>query len=269
MRRRLVETLVVAVLCAPAFPAGAMPLGTTARQSANGSLKLLAYYQGASEQAVDFTVAGSGSCASANGVSFACSQSGEVDAKGDGRAAMLKLAVQIGDYIQPYATFGSGSYELSVPSNTLTNKLTGNSGLLYGGGVKFSVVPETMVDAAFALDLGYTRSSYDFTRVSPGGFPGAGPLDQTLTLDTFQLAVEASKRFALKGSQLEPYGGVKMMRVHADLKDHPGGGRAGGKTDTASPFLGLRWGGDKLAGFMESSFVGGYHYGAGLEYRFN
>lgn len=268
MRRRLVE-LSLAVLVAPAFTAGAVPLGTSARQSPSGSLKLLAYYQGVSEQAVDFTVGGSGSCTSANGaVSFACGQSGDVDAKGDGRAGMLKLALQLGDYVQPYATFGSGGYELSVPSTTLVNKLTGHSGLLYGGGVKFSVVPETLNDAAFALDLGYLRSSYDFTRISPGGAPGLGPLDQTLTLDTFQLAVEASRSFALKGSKLEPYGGVKMMRVEADLKDHPGGGRAGGKTDTASPFLGLRWAGERLAGFVESSFVGGYHYGAGVECRF-
>lgn len=269
MRRRLAETIVVAALFAPALPAGAMLVGTSARQNATGSLKFLAYYQGAAEQSVDFTVAGGGSCTSANGVSFACDQAGEVDAKGDGRAAMLKVAVQLGDYVQPYATFGSGSYELSVPSTTLTNRLTGSGGLLYGGGVKLSVIPETMADAAVALDLGYSRSTYDFGRIAPGGAPGTGPLDQTLTLDTFQLAVEASRSFALKGSKLEPYGGVKMTRVQADLKDRPSGGHAGGKTDTASPFLGLRWGGERLAGFAESSFVGGYHYGAGLEYRFN
>lgn len=269
MRRRLVE-LSLAALVAPALPAGAMPLGTSARQSPSGSLKLLAYYQGVSEQAVDFNVAGSGSCTSASGaVSFACGQSGNVEAKGDGSAGMLKLALQLGDYVQPYAIFGSGSYELSVPSTTLVNELTGQSGLLYGGGVKVSVVPETLVDTAIALDLGYARSSYDFTRIAPGGAPNSGPLDQTLTLDTFQLAVEASRSFALKGgSRVEPYGGVKMMRVEADLKDHPSGGHAGGKTDTASPFLGLRWAGERLAGFVESSFVGGYHHGAGVECRF-
>lgn len=243
-----------------------MPLGTSARQNASGSLKFLTYYQGASEQAVDFTVAGAGSCTSVNGaVSFACGQSGDVDARGSGHAAVLKLAVQLGDYVQPYATFGSGSYELSVPSTTLTNKLTGNSGLLYGGGVKFSVVPETLVDTAIALDLGYTRSVYDFSRIAPT----AGPIEQRLTLDAFQLAVEASRQFALKRAKLEPYGGVKMMRVQADLKDLPSGGHAGGKTDTASPFLGLRVAGERVASFVESSFVGGYHYGAGVEIRFN
>lgn len=270
MRCNLVRLFVVVVLCAPALEAGAMPLGTSARQAPSGSLKFLAYYQGVSEQSVDFTVAGAGSCTSANGaVSFACGQSGEVDAKGSGNAGMLKLAVQLGDYVQPYATFGSGSYELAVPSTTLVNRLTGHSGPIYGGGVKFSVVPETLVDTAIALDLGYTRSVYDFKRISPGGAPNAGPLDQTLTLDTFQLAVEASRQFALKSVKLEPYGGVKMMRVHADLKDRPSGGHAGGKTDTASPFLGLKAVGERVASFVESSFVGGYHYGAGVEIRFN
>lgn len=268
MRRRLVE-LAVVVLLAPTPWAGAVPLGTSARQNASGSLKFLAYLQGSAEQPVDFTVAGAGSCTSANGaVAFACGQSGDVEAEGSGTAAVLKLAVQLGDYVQPYATFGSGSYELSVPSTTLSNRLTGHSGLLYGGGVKFSVVPETLVDTAIALDLGYTRSSYDFKRITPGGAPNAGPLDQTLTLDAFQLAVEASRQFAVKTGKLEPYGGLKMMRVHADLKDRPSGGHAGGKTDTASPFLGLRWAGERVAGFAESSFVGGYHYGAGVEFRF-
>jgi opacity protein-like surface antigen len=246
-----------------------MPLGTTARQSPSGSLKFLTYYQGAAEQPVNFTVGG-GACASANGVAFACGQNGDIEATGSGHAAMFKLGVQLGDYVQPYAVLGTGSYELSVPSVTVANRLTGNaSGLLYGGGVKFSVVPETQFDTAIALDLGLTRSAYSLDHVSPGGFPGAGPLDERLTLTTWQVAVEASHRFSLKSSKLEPYGGVKWTRVESDLKDVPSGGHAGGRKDAGSPFLGLRWQpAERVAGFVESSFVDGYHYGAGLEFRF-
>jgi len=248
-------------------------LAASARQASSGSLKLMVYYQGVSDQSVNFAVVGAGTCGTGvAGVTFACGQAGDIEGKGFGQAAVLKVAGQIGDYVQPYVVFGSGSYELSVPSTTITNKFTGTKeGLIYGGGVKFSVVPDTLYDTAVALDLGAVRSVYDFDHIAPGGAPGSGPIDQRLTLMTYQLAVEASHLFTLgKGYKLEPYGGIKWLRVVADLKDLPSGGHAGGRQETASPFVGLRWPvGDSVASFVEAAFVDGYHYGTGFEMRFN
>lgn len=250
-----------------------MPLGTTARQSSSGSLKFLAYYQGVADQAVNFTVAGAGTCTSANGaVSFACGQSGDIEAEGSGGAGMFKVLWQPAERLTYYAHVGIGEYSLHVPSATVANTLTGdNRGLLYGAGLKASIVPDTVVTPAIALDLSLTRSQYNFNRLTPvsGPAPGAN-VNQRLELMTYQFAVETSHLFTLDEHwKLEPYGGLKWTRVQADLKDLVDGSHAGGKQDTVTPFLGLRMPvGEKEAFFAEASFLDGRHYGAGLELRF-
>lgn len=252
-----------------AVQAAAQVSGVPARQASSGSLKFLAYHQGVAEQPIDFSISGSANCQTPAGVPFGCGQGGTVEAEGRGAAGMFKAVYQIGDYARPYAVIGAGSYELSVPSTTVTNTLSGSApGLIYGGGVKFSVNPDTQFTPGVAIDLGFQRAAYRLDHLSPRG---AGPsrADQRLTLTTWQVAVEAAHQFSFESGKLEPYGGIRWIRVDAELKDLPSGTRAGGRTNTASPFLGLRVpAGDRFAGFMESSFAGGYHYGAGLEYRF-
>lgn len=257
------------------LPAAAQLVGTTARQASSGSLKLLVYYQGVADQSINFSINGAGTCTAAppsGGVSFACGQSGDVEAKGSGGAGLVKVVWQPWERFQYYAHFGAGDYSLSVPSTTISNLLTGDSrGLIYGTGIKASVVPDTIVTPAIALDLSLTQSNYNFNRRFPGGTPGvSGNIDQRLILMTYQFAVEASHLFTLDEHwKLEPYGGIKWTRVEADLKDLVDGAHAGGKQDTASPFLGLRVpAGGHEAFFAEASFVDGYHYGAGLELRF-
>ena len=268
----------VSVFCVLAFaalPAAAQLVGTTARQSSSGSLKLLAYYQGVADQSVNFSINDAGACSAAppNGaVSFACGQSGDVEAKGAGGAGLVKVVWQPWERFQYYAHFGAGDYSLRVPSTTISNVLTGdNHGLIYGAGMKASIVPDTIVTPAVAMDISLTQSRYNFNRRFPGGTPGvSGSIDQRLILMTYQFAVEASHLFTLDEYwKLEPYGGIKWTRVEADLKDMVDGAHAGGKQDTASPFLGLRVPvGDHEAFFAEASFVDGYHYGGGLELRF-
>jgi len=250
----------------------AQPLATTARQSSSGSLKILAYYQGVQDQELRFTVNDSGTCSTANGVSFACGQSGDVEAKGSGGSAATKIIWQPWDRFQYYAMFGVGEYAVSVPSTTVTNHLNGDSrGTIYGAGLKASIVPDTLVTPAIALDLSITRSLYNFNRLAPGGTPGASNnINQRLELMTYQFAVESSRLFTLDEHwKLEPFGGIKWTRVQTDLKDLVDGSHAGGQKDTMTPFVGLRVPvEDHEALFVEASFIGGYHYGAGLELRF-
>ena len=62
---------------------------------------------------------------------------------------------------------------------------------------------------------------------------------------------------------------MKWTRVQADLKDLGDGSHAGGQTDMVTPFLGFAVPVEEHeAFFAEASFVGGYHYGGGLELRF-
>jgi len=253
-----------------------------------GSLKILAYYQGAQEQAVNFNIVAPAVCGTqAGGVSFACGQGGDVEAEGRGGAGMIKVLFQPWDSLQYYAAFGVGDYSLSVPSSTITNTLTGdNPGTILTAGVKAVLFPDTVVTPAIAVDGSVSRSRYWFNRRFPGG--GApGNIDQRLDLTQYQVAIEASHMFTIKdadektdekadlvawrgaGLKLEPYGGVKWSRIQSDLKDLTDGGHAGGQADAVSPFVGLRVPIYQHEGlFAEASFVGGYQYAAGLEIRF-
>lgn len=278
MKIRLVihRAIVFSLLPLGALPAAAQLLGTTARQSTSGSLKFLAYYQGVADQSVDFAIDNSGTCAAAppsGGVAFPCNGASGIEAKGSGGAGLFKLTWQAAERFQLYAHIGAGDYSIKVPSTTVENTLSGDKlGIIYGVGLKASVVPDTIVSPAIALDLGIARSHYNFNRITPGGAPGANDgFSQRLELMTYQVAVEASHLFAVDENwKLEPYGGVKWTRVQADLKDLASGSHAGGQTDTGTPFLGLRIPAeDRVAFFGEASFVGGLHYGGGLELRFN
>lgn len=258
-----------------AFPAEASILGTTARQASSGSLKFLAYYQGVSDQSVLFSVVGAGTCSAAapsGGVTFGCGQSGDIEAEGSGGSGMIKVVWQPWERFQYYAHFGMGDYSLRVPSTTLTNLYSGDSpGLIYGAGLKASIVPDTIVTPAISFDVSLTRSNYRFNRRFPGGTPGvSNNIDDRLILMSYQFAVESSHLFVIDEHwKLEPYGGVKWTRVESDLKDLVDGSHAGGKQDTTTPFLGLRVPiEDREALFAEASFINGFHYGAGLELRF-
>ena len=125
----------------------------------------------------------------------------------------------------------------------------------------------------------------------PATGPSAQNIDQRLDLMQYQVAVEASHVFTLQdadakadekeaemaglaaltgqGFKLEPYGGVKWVRIQSDLKDLSDGSHTGGQQDTVTPFLGLRIPFSKNEGlFAEAQFVGGYAYAGGMELRF-
>lgn len=246
------------VVCVFVASAGhAQILATSARQASSGSLKFLAYYQGVQDQTVRFSA----------------DRSGDVDAQGSGGAAAVKIAWQPWERFQYYGTLSGGDYALRVPSTTVTNLLSGDArGLSCGAGIKASIVPETIVTPAVALDFGVTRSLYNFNRRFPGGALGIdGNISQRLELMTYQLAVESSRLFAFQDRMfgMEPYGGVKWTRVQSDLKDLVDGSHSGGQKDAMLAFLGLRLSvGDHEAFFAEASFLDGCHYGAGLELRF-
>ena len=270
----LMRAALAVVFVIVASSADAQLVAGTARQASSGSLKLLAYYQGVKDQSLNFSINDAGSCVGGVGsaVSFSCGQSGDLEAKGSGDAVMMKISWQPWERFHYYAMYGVGSYSVSVPSATITNALTGDlRGQIYGAGIKASVVPDTLVTPAIAFDASLTRALYGFNRRFPGGTPGASNnITQRLELMTYQFAVEASHLFTLEEFwKLEPYGGMKWTRVHADLKDLVDGSHAGGRQDTVAPFFGLRVPvEDHEAFFAEASFFGGYHYGAGLELRF-
>lgn len=282
--------LTLACVAATAVSAGAQSLGTTARQLPAGSLKILAFYQGTQDQTVKFGAGAPGTCRSQNGAaSFLCGGGGDVEAKGSGGAGLVKIVYQPREVLQYYAAFGAGDYSLDVPSVTYTNRLRGDRpGLIMTAGLKAVLYPDTMVTPAIAADISMSRARYWFNRVYPSDGSGAdNSIDQRLDLMMYQVAVEASHVFTLRdadekaddkaglvalrgqGFKLEPYGGVKWLRIQSDLKDLADGTHSGGQQDTVTPFLGLRLPLGRHEGlFAEAQFVGGYVYAAGLELRF-
>jgi hypothetical protein len=290
MKNRTGVLLSLGALLLLAGTAGAQTLGTSARQLTKGSLKLLAYYQGTQDQVLNFNVVGGGSCASGNNISFACSQSGDVEAKGSGGQGLLKVVYQPWESLQYYAVWGAGDYTLRVPSTTLVNTLKGDTaGMTYGAGVKAVLMADTQFSPAIAADLSLMYSRYKFNRRTPSAGVVSAPImiNQALGLTQYQVAIEASHIFTLidaqdkneakdagltlvqTGVKLEPYGGVKWTRIQADLHDLQDGSHSGGMQDTISPFVGLRVPAFAHETFFaEASFVNGTQYAGGLEVRF-
>ena len=264
---------VVAFCLAFAAPvASAQLLATTARQASSGSLKMLVYAQGAEGQLLNFSVTDTAVCMTPSGTPFTCGQAKDVEAKASHIAPMFKLAWQAHQYVELYANVGVlENFTLDVPSTTVAHRLTTDRrGFSYGGGMKASIVPDTMVTPAVALDFSVTRAEQDFNRRSPGLASGTpDSIEQRLELTTYQLAVEFSHLFTTRGWKLEPYGGIKWVRADATLTDLADGDRVRGWKDRVTPFAGLRVPFMTNGAFLaEGSFVGGYQYGAGVEYRF-
>lgn len=275
---------------AAAAPAQAQIMGLSSRQLEKGSLRMLAYYQGTSGQDLNFTVQNPGGCTTkvVGGVRFACGQTGDVGAAGSGGMGVLKLLYQPGDLIQYYILGGIGDYSLRAPFNGVTQSLTGDHpGWMAGGGLRVVVIPDTLVTPGIAVDLGGSQSAYKFNRRSPGsGVPGENNnINQRLGLTQWQFALQLGHLFTITepqdaverdqqilirdGFKIEPYGGVKMTLIQADLHDLQDGSHAAGHQDGISPFIGVRLPFYKREGlFAEISFVHGTQFAGGLEFRF-
>lgn len=268
--------------------ANAQIMGLSSRQLPKGSLKLLAYYQGTMDQDLNFNVQNAGNCTTANGVKFACGQSGDVNASGTGGMGVVKVLFQPWELVQYYALGGVGDYALRAPVNGIGNTFDGdNPGFMLGGGMRVVVLPDTQVTPGIAVDAGASQSAYKFNRLAPGsGLAGAsGQINQRLGLTQWQVALQIGHLFTItepqtavdkekeillpEGLKVEPYGGVKWTRIQADLNDLQSGSHAGGQQDAISPFVGVRlplYGHEGL--FAEAAFAHGTQVAGGLEIRF-
>lgn len=236
-------------------PARANLVGSP-RQMSEKTCDVQAYYQGVQAQGLNFALAGAGNVAG----------------EGKGGAGMVKLVYQPYESVQYYAAFGLGDYTLSVDSVSRTNVLTGEQlGQLYQLGLKAVLWPDTVAAPGLATDLSFGWQKYWFNESRPARDSAEGQIDGQLNILQTQLAVETGHLFKPKDWRVgvEPYGGVKWLRLQSWLKDRQGGGRAGGIKDTVTPFLGVHLQVYEKEGlFAEASFINGWQYGAGLIVRF-
>ena len=160
---------------------------------------------------------------------------------------------------------GVGRYGVRIPSVTVVSTYSGDRiGTSVGLGVRWNLVPDTLVTPAASLDLSAIRSQYplsDWTQTGLGG----QVVDLQLTLEQLQVAVVFSKRVGL----WEPYGGVKWLQTFVRLKDLSTSQHVGGTKNAVIPFAGVRYQAfAKEALVAEASFTNGFQFGGGIEIRF-
>lgn len=155
-------------------------------------------------------------------------------------------------------------FDIEFDSAAHVNKLSAHdSGLVWGAGMRWNVVPGSIVSAAIAIDLSYANTTATLDRFQSNGVVAAA--SQRFTQDEYQGAVNVSRRWG----QWEPYGGVKVMRLVTTLSDRNTKQRIRGHKDTVSPFLGLKWEVfPREAIVIEGSFLGEESVQAGFNFYF-
>lgn len=237
----------------------------SARQSSEKTLVLIPFYQETFEQNFLLKAAGTGLAQGKGGLGFYQSQTAtEIEGKQRRGTFFLKLAGQPWENLQYYGAVGIGNSSVDIPSATVTSTLHGDyPGMTYLAGIRSNIFPETEVTPAVSLDMGFSWSRFYFNSMDQHS---AGTRDADIRFDTYEyhLGFSASRRFG----DWEPYGGVKLIRRQARLKDLSSGEKVGGARDYASPFAGIKLPLSKREYFVaEMTFLDGFRFAAGLEIK--
>lgn len=156
--------------------------------------------------------------------------------EGEGDAAMLQLVWRPANGLHYGLRFGTGDYEVRVPSGSVENVLENASpGTLWGAEVGWTLLSDTPVTPAVGLSLGYNRADYAMRRLRSSGLAPV-PVDQRFSLETWQVGVSASNRW----KWIEPYAGLRLFRQAAALRDNATAERVRGTRDGFSPYGGLK-----------------------------
>ena len=155
--------------------------------------------------------------------------------------------------------------ELSFSSGSLTNKLlASNDGTAIGLGLKGRIVPGSMVSTAIGWSLSATRRWVDLDTFQSNGTTSAA--DLKLDQDEYQATLSASHRW----KQIEPYAGLKFLRMQTRLTDTETKSQVAGHADSLNPYVGLQWSfSEKEAFTFEASFGQAQEVAAGLQIRFD
>lgn len=160
---------------------------------------------------------------------------------------------------------GAGKYELEIPSQTVTNKLSSlDNGYLLGIGLRSQIFPDTIVTPAIAVGLGLNYSLYDLEKFRTENNPGE-LVDNKLSLTEVQLDLLFSKEFR----KFEFFGGAKVLRTYANLTEKQSLSEVSGFKDNIGLFLGSRikiHSNESL--FLEGSFLNEKGFSVGWNVEF-
>jgi hypothetical protein len=204
------------------------------------------YYRNIVKQKLNLDVSKTGSFQVA-GSTFSSNSTSELESEGSGNGGMAKISFQPFDTpIQYYLQGGAGQFDLKIPSGSYSNKhATDDHGFILGGGIKYTLVPYTVVTPAVSLDLSATHSSYKLTKFTSGDGRTVGAIDQDFTIFEIQGAATISKKFLFNlgdnKASVDPYMGVKVIRTRTNLDDNITGGHFSGSRTDVAPFFGLKF----------------------------
>ena len=204
------------------------------------------YYRHVLKQKLNLDVSSTGRIRVANST-LTTNSSSELESEGSGNGVMSKVSFQPFETpIQYYLLGGAGHFDLKIPSGSYSNKYaTDNPGYIVGGGIKYTIVPYTIVSPAVAVDLSATHSRYTLTNFTSGDGQTVGDLSQVFTVFEIQGAVTVSKKFLFdlgdNKAVVDPYLGVKMIRTRTNLDDNSTGGHFSGTRTDVAPFFGIKF----------------------------
>jgi hypothetical protein len=155
-------------------------------------------------------------------------------------------------------------FKLEFSSGSQTNSLRSTSnGLRWGLGISGVLAPISPVSVGVNWALSYTQTSLTLDRFQGGDQVVA--VDEAILQQEFQGALQATYRWKM----LEPYAGLKLMRLHTRLNDETSKQRVSGNTNEISPMAGIRWAMfDREFLQVEASFADEKSLTAGLVIQF-
>lgn len=245
-----------------------------ATQLGKGKVHAEIYFRHLARQDLNISI-GSISTIRVGSSTFQSASSADADLKGSGNGVMARINFQpFENELRFFVVGGASNYDLSIPSGAYSNSYaTDNPGAVIGGGLKYVLVPHTVVNPAVSLDVVATHSRYKLTKFNSGDGRVSGDTGFLLTVFELQAAVNVSKKFTFplrdeRGS-LEPYAGMKVMRLRTGLDDLTTGAHYSGTRVNYAPFVGLRFKPFPYVGLVaEGSFVGELSASTGLTLGF-
>jgi len=221
-------------------------LMTSATQLGTKRVHAEVYYRFLSKQDLNLSI-GSGGQVVVNKSTIATSSSVDLESEGSGNGVMAKLTFQPFDFgIRYYVMGGLSTYDLSIPSGSFSNTYaTDRPGSVFGGGLKYTLVPYTMVTPALSADLSATHSRYRLTKFAAGDGGLISDTDYLLTVFELQAALTISKKIMFKlgdnRASFDPYLGVKVIRTRTNLDENFTGGHFSGTRVGVAPFFGFKF----------------------------
>lgn len=226
---------------------GATELMAPATQLGSKRLHTEVYYRRLAKQDLTITVGGTGAV-SVRGSTITSSSSGaDLEGEGSGNGVFAKITFQPFEGGLQYYVLGGGSdYTLKLPSGTYSNSYaTSLPGFSIGGGVKYNLVPYTVVSPAVSVDFSAVHSRYKLTKFSSGDGKVVADTGYELTTLELQGALTASKKFVFDlgdhRASIDPYFGIKVQRTRANFDDLTTGDHFSGTKTGVAPFFGFKF----------------------------